>query len=114
MNLTNLKIGKTQVVSSMKNIRKPEDAEPQDTVTTKFFETLLNLRLHVGYDVNEARGAIDLGDIGDLYFDLNSNDPSAFFSFNDKHFTSSFKIPFGAVAEVITSIIHMKKVIDNY
>jgi len=100
---------------SMKVIRKVDQAKPEDKVTSDFFEYLLSKKLRVGYNVDDMRGIIDLGEIGDLYFGMSSNDPSVFFSINDKHFTHSFKVSMGeSVKSVIESILKFRKVVNNY
>ena len=99
----------------MKVIRNVNQANPEDEVTRNFFEYLLSKKLRVGYNVDDMRGIIDLGEVGDLHFAMASNGPGVYFSFNDKSLTHSFKIDMGeGVKEMIESLLKFIKKVNNY
>lgn len=89
------------LMKSYKVLKKVEDAKPEDLVTKKLFSSLLELGLRIGYNPETNKGLIDFGFLGDLYFQLSSNDPMIYFSLNDDKFAISFRVDDSLAAETV-------------
>jgi hypothetical protein len=100
------------VTAAMKNIKKVTDAQPEDKVTEALFTSILSLNVPIAYDINQAKGMVGLGSMGDLYFHLSSNEPSVHFSMDDQ-FNHSFKSDFSQAHAVIQAFLTLKKTVSG-